>query len=88
MRACTFVEAVIVGLGVAIDASIASASLALDGALPLPIAALMAFTHFILVWLGNLAGRKGLVLRGLALKIVPAAILFVLGFMRLPFVPV
>ncbi len=87
-RLCSLPEAVAVGLSVAADASLVAASLALDGAPPLPVALLMAATHFVLVWGGNLAGQKGIKLRGLALRLVPAGILILLGILRLPIVPI
>ena len=81
---CTWMEAVIVGFSVAADASAASASLALGGENILTTALLMATTHLAFVYLGNILGHRGTQLHGVAVRVLPAAMLILLGLLRLP----
>ena len=83
-RDCSVLESVMLGIGVAADASIASASLALLGHNVVIVALLMALMHAVLIGFGNILGRKGIHLRGRAMQIIPALMLAVIGIMRMP----
>lgn len=77
-------EATLLGLAVAMDASIAAFTVALAGFNPFTTPFLFGLTHFILIGLGNMvATRKVFETVGIKLSLVPGFILIALGVARL-----
>jgi len=77
-------EATLLGLAVAMDASVAAFTLSLAGLNPFTTPFLFGLTHFVLIGLGNLlATRKLFSTIGAKLTLAPGLILMLLGISRL-----
>ncbi|MDR7869253.1 MAG: manganese efflux pump [Tissierellaceae bacterium] len=78
------VEGTILGLAVAMDASIAAFTIALMGVNPYTTPFLFGLTHFILIGIGNIAAMNSIVNKiGQKFHYLPGLILMVLGLLRL-----
>lgn len=77
-------EGTILGLAVAMDASIAAFTVSLMGINPYTTPFLFGLTHFVLIGLGNITARYSYVNRlGQKLYFLPGVILMILGVLRL-----
>ncbi|WP_166636362.1 manganese efflux pump [Fonticella tunisiensis] len=78
------IEGSILGLAVAMDASIAAFTLSLMGFNPFITPFLFGLTHFILIGLGNILARQNLIKTiGEKISILPGMILIILALLRL-----
>ena len=77
-------EGTILGLAVAMDASITAFTIALMGANPYTTPFLFGLTHFILIGIGNIAAMNSIVNKiGQRFYYLPGLILMILGLLRL-----
>jgi putative sporulation protein YtaF len=77
-------EGTLLGIAVAMDASIAAFTLALMGASPFTTPFLFAFAHFVMIGLGNIIARMNIINHyAEKFALLPGFILILLGLLRL-----